>query len=118
MISRWEIPVSLRNFLCLGIFEIIQGPKYRQPAIRVRRGEACEMGRIHHQNRMEFETNRPRLDISYAGQQQGSEDFPVTETFAYSMADFFEQTLARGLFQEANQFFGVRIEPNGFLVES
>lgn len=67
---------------------------------------------------MKSESNGPRLDISYAGQQQGSENFPVTETFAYSMADFFEQALARGLFQEANQFFGVRIEPNGFFVDS
>ena len=61
---RWA---TLALIASLGIFEIIQGPKNRKPSIRVRRGQARQMGGINDEHGVELETDRPRLNIAHSG---------------------------------------------------
>ena len=111
-IGRAHRPVAFLHVLCLRRFEIIERPENRQPAVRIRRRQAREVRGVDHQHRMEFEADRPRLNVAHTGQQQGREQVAVTHTAPDFRGNFFKQPLARCVFEETNQRLHLRTEPN------
>lgn len=60
---------------------------------------------------MELESDRgARLDVPHPGQKQGGEKLLVTETLVYASADNLQQPFTRGVFQQADQWFHVRLQ--------
>ncbi len=61
---------------------------------------------------MKLEPDRPRLDVPHPGQQQGREHFAVGQPATNPRGDFLEHPLARRIFQQADERFDLRVQPN------
>ena len=57
LIHRRHGPVALPHVACLRTFEVVQGPKNRQPTVGRRGGEAGQVGRVDHQHGVKLETD-------------------------------------------------------------
>lgn len=110
-------PVAFANILRLGDFEIIKRPENWQPAVRIWRGKAGEVSRIDNEDGVKFKTHGTRLNISHASQEKGGEDFAIGQTAMDAGSDFFEQTVARRVFEEADERLDVGVELDGFGIE-
>ena len=69
-VQRPHPPTGFPRGCRLRVLEIIERPEDRQPPIRIRRRDAGQMRRVHHQHRMKLEPHRPRLHVPHPGQQQ------------------------------------------------
>ena len=66
---------------------------------------------------MEFEADRPRLDVAHPGQQQRRNQVAVTQTPFDFGASLFEQPFARRVLQEAHEGLNLRIETNDIRIK-
>src|SRR6266700_2490522 len=67
---------------------------------------------------MKFESNRPRLNISNACQQQCGKDLAIGQAALDSRADFFEQTFPWGVFQQTHQWFDLGTKAHDTWIEA
>ena len=70
------------------------------------------MRRVHDEDGVEFEADRPRLDVAHAGQQQGRQHFTIRRAAFDPGGYLFEHPLARRVFQQAHQRLDRRMEPD------
>ena len=89
---------------------MIERPEDRQPTVRVGRPKAGEVRGVDHEHGVKFEANGSRLDVAHTGEQQGGEQIAIAQAAFYSRGNFFQQPLARGVFEEADEWFNFGIE--------
>jgi hypothetical protein len=111
-VHRRHRPVALLHIGRLRGFELIDRPENRQPAIRIRRGQAGQMRGIHDQHRVEFETHRTRLNVAHARELQRGENFPITQSAFDARGDFLEHAFARRRFEQPHQRLDFRMQLN------
>ena len=73
---------------------------------------------IDDQHRVKLESDRTRLNVAHAGQQQGREQIAVAQAAFDSGGGFLQQTFARGVLQKTHERFNVRIESNDVRFQS
>src|SRR5438552_2860894 len=61
------------------------------------------MSGVHHKHRMKFETDRPRLNVPDAGEQQRRDQFAIGQTPMKTIRYLLQQPFAWRIFQELNK---------------
>ena len=69
----------------------------------VGRGKTRQVGRVHNQDGVELEADRPRLNIADASQENRRQKVLVCQPLFDSRGDFFQHALARSIFQKPHQ---------------
>ncbi len=110
-------PIAGADVLGLRGFELVDGPEDREPAVAVGGSQAGEVGGVDDEDGVEFEADRSWLDVAHAGEKEGGEDLPVGEALVDAGGDFLQNALARGVFEEADDGFDVRVEADHLRVE-
>lgn len=65
------------------------------------------------QDGVKFEADGPGLDIPNAGEEQCAHELAVGETVLNPMGDGFNDPIARGVFEQLDQWFDGRFESDG-----
>ena len=58
---------------------------------------------VHHQHGVELEAHRARLDVAHAREHERGEQLTVTQPAPDARGDFFDELVARRVFQQAYQ---------------
>ncbi len=61
------------------------------------------MSGVDDEHRVEFEADGTRLNAAYAGKHERAQDLLIAGAAANARADLFEQAVARGVLNQANQ---------------
>ena len=92
---------------------MIQCPEQGQPAVGIRGIQAGQMGGMHHEDGMELEAYRARLDVADARQQQGREYIAVGQVTPLDAgSDLLQQLVPGSLLKELYEGFDFRGEPH------
>jgi len=112
LVHRGHRPIPFFHVLCLSFFEMIEGPEDGEPPLIVGTRHAGEMRRVDHQHRMELETQRPRLHVANAGQEQRRDHLAIARPLLDFGRHFLQQLLSRRIFHQADQRLDLVIEPH------
>jgi hypothetical protein len=97
---------------------MVERPENRQPAVLIGRGQAGQVGGVDDQHRVELEADaRPRLDVAHAREQEGGQQFAVTEAGLHAVCHFLQQPVARRVLEQAHGGLDVFAESHELRVE-
>ena len=75
-----------------------------------------QVGGIYHQHGVKLETDRPRLNVAYAGQQQGGQQLPIAQTLLDPRSHLLQQSVPPAFFQHSHEGLDFRPESDGLRV--
>jgi hypothetical protein len=92
--------IPLFDILLLRYFEVVERPEQRQQPVFDRSIEAELMAGVNHEDAMELEARRLRIDVANAGQKQGPHELTIRQPATKLLDHHFKTFFARRLFNE------------------
>jgi hypothetical protein len=72
---------------------------------------------MNHQDGMELEPDRTRLNVAHAGQKKSGKQFAIGKPMLDALGDLFDGAIARSVFQQPNQWLDFRVQTDTLRVD-